>query len=37
MSFEQFIIGFIDMTQQGGWLGMWWEKTGAKVAFTVAQ
>ena len=37
MSFEQFIIGFVDMTQQGGWLGMWWEKTGAKVAFTVGQ
>lgn len=37
MSFDQFVIGFIDMTQEGGWLGMWWEKTGAKVAFTVAK
>ena len=37
MSFEQFVIGFIDMTQEGGWLGMWWEKTGAKVAFTVGK
>jgi len=35
MSFDQFVIGFVDMTQEGGWLGMWWDKTGAKVRFTV--
>ena len=34
-SIEQFTIGFIDMTQQGGTLAMWWEKTVATVAFTV--
>ncbi|HNV03126.1 MAG TPA: DUF2911 domain-containing protein [Vicinamibacterales bacterium] len=37
LSAEQFDIGFLDMTQEGGWLGMWWEKTGAKVAFAVAK
>jgi hypothetical protein len=34
-SLEQFTIGFVDMTQQGGTLTMWWEKTTASVAFTV--
>jgi hypothetical protein len=34
-SVDQFFIGFIDMTQQGGTLSMWWEKTAASVAFTV--
>jgi hypothetical protein len=34
-SMEQFTIGFIDMTQGGGKLAMWWEKTVATVAFTV--
>ena len=34
-SVEQFTIGFIDMTQSGGKLAMWWEKTLATVAFTV--
>jgi hypothetical protein len=34
-SVEQFTIGFIDMTQGGGKLAMWWEKTVATVAFTV--
>jgi hypothetical protein len=33
-SVEQFTIGFIDMTQAGGKLAMWWEKTIATVAFT---
>jgi len=34
-SLDQFTIAFMDMTQQGGSLGMWWDKTSAKVAFTV--
>jgi hypothetical protein len=34
-SIDQFTIGFIDMTQGGGKLAMWWEKTVATVAFTV--
>ena len=34
-SVEQFTIGFVDMTQGGGKLAMWWEKTMATVAFTV--
>ena len=34
-SMEQFTIGFIDMTQGGGKLAMWWEKTVATVAFTI--
>jgi hypothetical protein len=34
-SVEQFTMGFIDMTQGGGKLAMWWEKTVATVAFTV--
>jgi hypothetical protein len=34
-SVEQFTIGFIDMTQGGGKLAMWWEKTLATVSFTV--
>jgi hypothetical protein len=34
-SFDQFTIGFVDMTQGGGKLAMWWEKTMATVAFTV--
>jgi len=34
-SVEQFTIGFVDMTQGGGKLAMWWEKTVATVAFTV--
>ena len=36
-STEQFTIGFFDMTPQGGTLAMSWEKTAAKVAFTVGQ
>jgi hypothetical protein len=36
-SLDQFTIAFMDMTQQGGSLGMWWDKTSAKVAFTVGQ
>lgn len=34
-SVEQFTIGFVDMTQAGGKLAMWWEKTAATVAFIV--
>ena len=34
-SMEQFTIFFADMTQTGGKLAMWWEKTMATVAFTV--
>ena len=34
-SMEQFTIFFADMTQSGGKLAMWWEKTMATVAFTV--
>jgi hypothetical protein len=34
-SVDQFTIGFVDMTQGGGRLAMWWEKTMATVAFTV--
>ncbi|MGE5198567.1 MAG: DUF2911 domain-containing protein [Rhodospirillaceae bacterium] len=34
-SIDQFTIAFVDMTQQGGTLAMAWEKTVAKVAFTV--
>jgi hypothetical protein len=34
-SVDQFYIGFVDMTQQGGTLSMWWEKTAATVAFSV--
>jgi len=34
-SVDQFTIGFVDMTQQGGKLAMWWEKEFATAAFTV--
>ena len=34
-SVEQFTIGFIDMTEKGGTVAMWWEKTTATVAFTI--
>lgn len=34
---EQFTIGFVNMTQQGGALAMWWDKTMATVDFKVAQ
>ena len=36
-STEQFTIGFFDMTPQGGTLAMSWEKTAAKVVFSVGQ
>lgn len=35
LSVEQFTIGFVDMTQGGGKIAMWWEKTVATVAFKV--
>lgn len=34
-SLDQFTIGFLDMTQQGGTLGMWWESTQATASFSV--
>ncbi len=36
-SVDQFTIGFVDMTPQGGKLAMWWEKTMAAAPFTVGQ
>src|SRR6266540_1205892 len=36
-SFDQFTIGFVNMTDKGGGIAMAWEKTGAVVPFTVAQ
>lgn len=36
VSVEQFTIGFVNMTQQGGSLAMWWENAFATVDFTVA-
>ncbi len=32
---EQFTIGFVNMTQQGGTLAMWWDTTMATVDFKV--
>ena len=37
VSIEQFTIGFADMTDSGGKLGMGWEKTAAVVPFTLAK
>ena len=37
LSVDQFTIGFVDMTQQGGTMALWWDKTTATVAFTVGQ
>jgi hypothetical protein len=37
LSFDQFTIGFVNMTQQGGTLAMWWEKQLASVDFVVSQ
>jgi len=37
LSVDQFTIGFINMTQQGGTLAMWWESQMASVDFTVGQ
>jgi Protein of unknown function (DUF2911) len=34
-SFDQFTIGFVNMTDKGGAIAMAWEKTGAVVPFTV--
>ncbi len=36
-SIDQFTIGFVDMTNDGGKLAMAWEKTAALVPFTVAK
>jgi hypothetical protein len=35
-SFDQFTIGFVNMTDKGGAIAMAWEKTGAVVPFTVS-
>jgi len=35
VSIDQFTIGFVNMTDTGGAIGMGWEKTGAVVPFTV--
>ena len=35
-SFDQFSIGFVNMTDKGGDIAMGWEKTGAIVSFTLA-
>ena len=35
VSVEQFTIGFVNMTQQGGSLAMWWDKEFATVDFSV--
>lgn len=34
-SIDQFGIGFVNMTQQGGSIGMWWDTTQAMVDFKV--
>jgi hypothetical protein len=34
-SIEQFTIGFVNMTQAGGSIGMWWDKEFATIDFTV--
>lgn len=36
-SIDQFTIGFVDMTDDGGKLAMAWEKTAGVVPFTVAK
>ncbi len=37
VSVEQFTIGFVNMTQRGGSLAMWWDTAFAVVDFTVGQ
>ena len=37
VSIEQFTIGFVDVTAQGGTLSLWWDKTVATAPFTVGQ
>lgn len=37
VSADQFTIGFVDMTDNGGGIAMAWGKTGAVAPFTVAQ
>ncbi|HSB37003.1 MAG TPA: DUF2911 domain-containing protein [Thermoanaerobaculia bacterium] len=36
-SIDQFTVGFVDMTDEGGKLAMAWEKTAAVAPFTVAK
>ena len=37
VSIDQFTIGFVNMADNGGAIGMGWEKAGALVPFTVGQ
>jgi hypothetical protein len=37
VSVDQFTIGFVDVTDNGGKFAMAWEKTAAVVPFTAAQ
>ena len=37
VSYDEFTIGFVNMTDKGGAIAMAWEKTGALAPFTVAQ
>jgi hypothetical protein len=37
VSVDEFTIGFVNMTQQGGAVALWWEKTMAWVEFGVGQ
>lgn len=36
MSVDQLSIGFVDVTNNGGTLAIWWDKTQATIPFTVA-
>ena len=36
MSIDQLSMGFVDVTTAGGTLAIWWDKTQATAAFTVA-
>ena len=36
-SVDQFTIGFLDMSDNGGKLGMEWDTTGASAAFSIAR
>jgi hypothetical protein len=37
MSVDQFTIGFVNMTPQGGTLAMWWDTTVATIDFKIGQ
>ena len=36
-SVEQFTIGFVDVTDRGGKLAIWWDTVSATVPFTVTE